>query len=194
MKNWIILTLVLLTGVSQAYAFTVSDQKAECSFNGLYNPPSARFKFQLDVEQDAGTPGLVYLAMVDPAKKNAYFFISQNVWNKWDGGLFPILSIERNGVQPMQITADLGTAYKAYAGYTLYVGYGLHHPEMETVVSKRRQGLNKARQAFPDRNIYDPGDDYMRRSLIERELRDTQRFKEVMTLQCFTNGFNSFTY
>jgi len=183
-----LLTLALLCLHSFAYAFTISNPKADCNLDTAWMVPSATFSFGLNVDEDAGNPGLVYLAMVDPAQRNAYFFQDGNTWVKWDGGMLPMFSIERDGVESKQISVNLGRSYRAFAGFTLYVGYGLHHPEMEDVVQKRREGLNKAHEMFPQRSLYDPGDDYMRRALIERELKDTQRYKAVMTIQCPNTG------
>lgn len=173
----------------QAHAFAVSDTSAECQLNSMILPPSAKFTFSLDVQNDNGKPGLVYLAMVDSSRKNAYFFKASTVWEKYDGGLLPIFLIDRDGLQNMRISINLGGSYYFHAGSTLYVGYGLYEPGMEDKVQTRREALKKAKEDFPNRRFYDPGDDYMRRSLIEKDLRDVERYKPVMQINCPNVGF-----
>lgn len=172
-----IIGLVMLLFNAEASALGISDVRQECSGNRTRSV--AKITFNLQVGADAGTPGLVYVAVHDDLQTRAAFFSMDGGWEEYLGGTMPIFMVMREGLQDMTIEVPFGMRAAGFQGYSLYVGYGLYLPGMEQEVEKRRIGIAKVREKFPDRQVYDPGDDYVRRLLVEREMKDSERYVKV---------------
>lgn len=171
--------LLILASV-EAHALSVSDVRQEC--RGERTRVVAKVSFNLQVGGDAGVPGLIYVAVHDPDMKRATFFSPDDGWQEWEGGMLPIFQVMRSGLQDMNIEIPLGMDYTKFRGHTLYVGYGLYLSDMEERVRKWRRGLETAREKFPDRQLYDPGDDYVRRAFVEKEMKDSERYLKVVDI------------
>jgi hypothetical protein len=144
----------------------------------------------LHVDEDAGIPGLVYLALRQPTTNKAFFYTVDGQWDAWDSGAIPIYKVMRDGLEDMSIEVPLD-GLSHYFGYEVYVGYGRYTSQIDAEVVNRREALNRVQQEFPDKSFYDPGDDYVRRQLIEKEMKDNQRYVKVMNISgC---GMGSYT-
>ncbi|OGQ51539.1 MAG: hypothetical protein A3J24_11295 [Deltaproteobacteria bacterium RIFCSPLOWO2_02_FULL_53_8] len=171
--------LLILASV-EVHALSVSDVRQEC--HGARKRVVTKVSFNLQVGGDAGVPGLLYIAVHNPTSEQATLFSPDGGWQEWEGGMLPIFQVMRDGLQDMNIEIPLGANFSKFRGHPLYVGYGLYLPGMEEHVRKWRLGLEKAREKFPDRQLYDPGDDYVRRAFVEKEMKDSERYLKVVDI------------
>jgi hypothetical protein len=171
------LSVFLLAMCFEAQAFTVSDAKLECLGKRHVNE---KISLNLHVDDDVGIPGLVYLAIRYPTTNKAYFYTTEQKWEEWDSGAMPVYRIMRNGLEDMTIEAPLNGPH--FVGSEVYVGYGRYTSQIDAEVANRRDAITRIEQEFPDRPVYDPGDDYVRRQLIEKEMKDNQRYVKVMDI------------
>lgn len=173
----IILSLLLILASIEVHALSVGDVRLEC--NGERKRVVARVLFNLQAGGDVGVPGLLYIAAHNPSSEQATFFSLDGGWQEWEGGMLPIFRVVRDGLQDINIEIPLGINFMKFRRRILYVGYGRYLPGMEEQVRRWRLGLEKAREKFPDRQLYDPGDDYLRRALVEKEMKDSERYVKV---------------
>lgn len=129
--------------------------------------------------EDMGLPGLLYLGVARPSGDDAVFFSpDEGGWVEYSGGQLPMAEVNRAGINnfflKMNVTQFLND------GRALYFGYGSLTPKIEEIVTRRRDALKRMKERHPEKTFNEPSDDFVRRSLIESDMRKVGRYTQVL--------------
>lgn len=128
-----------------------------------------------------GLPGLIYIALYAADTQTSIFYSqADNRWVEYQGGQYPIARVVRGGLGPFVIPLDVSNYLNPR--YAVYVGYGALLPMMESNVQTRRASMNKVQSMYPNKSFYDPGDDFVRRALIENDMSKQGRYFQVLPM------------
>lgn len=198
-----VITATLLFSSSASFAqlslssdstIKVSGVQFFCTQNG--NPAvTARL---LVNQEDRGLPGVVYVAAHNDERTEAWF-IQGGSWVQWQGGYFPIYSIQGAGIQDTTITLELPasnvrSSLPNVAPFAnIFIGYGVLTNASEAMVQKVAAAHAALRAKTPDKNMPVVDPDHQRRAYVQEDLTKKVKYQMIAAASslptCQSNTF-----
>jgi hypothetical protein len=158
---------------SQAPAPTIRAEYVSSYCDG--NRPIAVINLHINGD-DVGLPGILYVAMHDPAEQQASYAVAgSNDWYEYGGeAMYPPYAVVTAGLQDVSLRLAAGPV-----DWKLYVGYGALTPRAEAIVQAGQSVVAKARAMGRAVTGIDPN--HHRRALVQEDMKRNAKFINVLT-------------
>lgn len=133
-------------------------------------------------QQDVGKPGVVYVAVHDDSQTRA-FFLTAAGWVPWQGGMFPIHTVARDGLRNTTIQVPdphLIGMDEGFTQWNLLVGYGALSEADERLVQRYVQGVELAKTRSQGGPAHAVHPDQFRLALVQKDLTDNGKYQVAL--------------